>query len=68
MRSRNDPLPNKVELLPVVLPSDCNLRADVLYWRMRNNPQANKYKEILENVQRRDKKLRQGEIMPEKAK
>ncbi len=68
MESRYDPLSNKVELLPVVLPSDCNLRADVLYWKKRSNSQANKYKMFLENVQRRDKKLRQGKIIPEKAK
>ena len=55
-----DPAPNRVEYPKYNLPSDSNLRLDIIYKRMENMKQANEEKEVLENLQRRDRKLRAG--------
>ena len=54
--------PNKPEYPKYVLPSDSNFRPDVIYKRMQKLDEANEEKQILENIQRRDRKLRSGDI------
>lgn len=47
-----------VEYAKNVLPSDSNFRLDVLYHKMKDLSHSQKEKEILEILQRADKKLR----------
>ena len=60
MRTIETPIPNKLEYPKYVLPSDCNFRPDIIYKRMENLKVSNEEKEVLENIQRRDRKLRSG--------
>lgn len=59
VKSMTDPIPNKVEYPDYVLPSDSNFRLDLLYKKRNDYKIANEEKEILENIQRRDRKLRE---------
>lgn len=62
VKSVENPLPNKVEYCQNLLPSDSNFRTDLLYKRIEDMKTANEEKEILENIQRRDRKLREGKL------
>jgi len=52
-------LPAQVKKINNPLPSDCTFRLDVLHLKKNEENLAQKYKEELEEIQRRDKKLRQ---------
>ena len=56
---KRGPFPLEVERPSVLLPSDCTFRLDVVYKRWRNYARSNEEKEVLENLQRRDRKLRE---------
>jgi len=50
--------PSKLEYFDNPLPSDSNFRLDILYLRALEEEKAQEYKRILEDDQRKDKKLR----------
>jgi hypothetical protein len=47
-----------VERPAYLLPSDSMFRADIVYKKWNENGKSNEEKEFLENLQRKDKKLR----------
>jgi hypothetical protein len=49
-----------IQYYPYALPSDANFRLDVLYHKQNNLPESQKQKEVLENRQREEKKLRES--------
>ena len=61
MKNMNKPLPYKIEYPQYVLPSDSNFREDIIYKRLGDLKLSNHAKEILENIQRNDRKLREGQ-------
>ncbi|KAL4482280.1 hypothetical protein ABPG72_018061 [Tetrahymena utriculariae] len=54
-----NPFPFKLEHELNPIPSDCNYRQDILYLKDRNLKDGQTYKELLENYQRADRKLRE---------
>lgn len=44
---------------PYPLGSDGNLRSDVLFWKLKDFDNAQKWKEVLEVLQRGDRKMRE---------
>ena len=48
-----------VQYYPYSLPSDANFRLDVLYHKQNNLSESQKEKEVLQNIQREDRKMRQ---------
>ena len=53
-----DPMPYQLCYDSFPLASDCNFREDLLYRRMENFSLSQTSKEILETLQRSDRKLR----------
>lgn len=58
VKTMKDPVPYQIEYVEYPLPSDCNFRLDLLYKRREELQISNEEKEVLENIQRRDRKLR----------
>lgn len=55
---KKGPFPISVKRPAVLLPSDSLFREDIIYKRWDDNKRSNEEKEILENLQRKDRKLR----------
>lgn len=59
VRGMWDVVPYKPVKEIVVLPSDCSFRMDVYYKKMGDNKKSQYWKEVMENAQRKDRKLRE---------
>ena len=59
VRGMYDIPPNKPVKEVYVLPSDCSYRLDVYYKKMGDMKKSQEWKEVMENMQRKDRKLRE---------